>query len=343
MEDVSTGKILTPNKLNKFLENNMNQPDQFVIETKSLRKTFGNVQALQSVDLKVPQHSIFGFLGPNGAGKTTLMKVLLGLSRPTSGSGTIFGFDIVTESLSIRERIGYLPQQPRFVDQMTARENLLFTAKFFFSGPKSNLQARCDEMLELVGLLEKADRPIKGFSGGEKQRLGIALAQVNYPDLLILDEPASALDPLGRQDVLNVMARLRKHTTIFYSTHILDDVQRVSDTVAILKHGEIVASGPIEQVLNGKEGVTYSVVIKGNHIGLRERLAEFPWVAKTTIAPHNGTSTLQIRVTDELAAEEELLRYLMSDSAVSVVEFYRKKYELEEVFMEIVKGDKNDR
>ncbi len=97
-------------------------------------------------------------------------------------------------------------------------------------------------MLELVGLKERADRPVRGFSGGEKQRLGIALAQVHYPDLLILDEPASALDPIGRQEVLEVMARLRKHATIFYSTHILDDVQRVSDSVAILNHGELVVS-----------------------------------------------------------------------------------------------------
>jgi ABC-2 type transport system ATP-binding protein len=220
----------------------MNQPNTFVIETNDLGKSFGEVQVLQKVNFKVPRHSIFGFLGPNGAGKTTLMKILLGLSRPTSGNGTIFGHDIVTESVAIRERIGYLPQQPRFIENMTARENLQFTAKFFFSGPQLKIRDRCDEMLELVGLVDKADRPIQGFSGGEKQRLGIALAQVNYPDLIILDEPASALDPLGRQDVLDVMARLRKYTTIFYSTHILDDVQRVSDTVAILKQGELVAS-----------------------------------------------------------------------------------------------------
>jgi pimeloyl-ACP methyl ester carboxylesterase len=144
----------------------------------------------------VPRHSIFGFLGSNGAGKTTLMKVLLDLSRLTAGSGTIFGHDILTESVAIRERIGYLPQQPRFIEHMTARENLLFAANFFFSDPQAKIQERCDEMLELVGLVDKADdRPIKGFSSGEKQRLGIALAQVNYPDLLVLDEPASALDP----------------------------------------------------------------------------------------------------------------------------------------------------
>ena len=244
----------------------MNQPNTFVIETNALSKSFGEVQVLQKMNLKVPRYSIFGFLGPNGAGKTTLMKILLGLSRPTSGNGTIFGHDIVTESVAIRERIGYLPQQPRFIENMTARENLQFTAKFFFSGPELKIRDRCDEMLELVGLVNKADRPIQGFSGGEKQRLGIALAQVNYPDLIILDEPASALDPLGRQDVLDVMARLRKYTTIFYSTHILDDVQRVSDTVAILKQGELVASGPIEQILSGKDGVVYSVTLRGGRL-----------------------------------------------------------------------------
>jgi ABC-2 type transport system ATP-binding protein len=319
----------------------MNQPDKFVIETDGLSKSFGDVQALQDVNLSVPRHSIFGFLGPNGSGKTTLMKVLLGLSRVTSGNGTIFGHDIVTESVAIRERIGYLPQQPRFIEHMTARENLQFTANFFFSGPQVRVRQRCDEMLKLVGLEDKADRPIRGFSGGEKQRLGIALAQVNYPDLLILDEPASALDPLGRQDVLGIMDRLREHTTIFYSTHILDDVQRVSDTVAILNRGQVVASGPIEQILNGKEGVVYSVVLKGSPNGLGERLADLPWVTHTTVAQHNGKSVWQVSVSDEAAAEKDLLRYVLADPAVTVAKFNLKKFELEEVFMEIVKGDGN--
>lgn len=321
----------------------MTQPVDNVIKTNGLSKSFGKVQALRNVDLRVPRHSIFGFLGPNGAGKTTLMKTLLGLSRPTSGSGTIFGHDIVKESVAIRERIGYLPQQPRFIEYMTARENLLFTANFFFSGPQAKIRERCNEMLELVGLADKAERPIKGFSGGEKQRLGIALAQVNYPDLLILDEPASALDPLGRQSVLDVMARLRKHTTIFYSTHILDDVQRVSDTVAILNRGQMVASGPIEQILNGKDGVVYSLTVKGAPDGLGERLAELPWVETATVAQRNGASIWQVGVSDETTAEANLLRHVLADHRVTVIEFSRKKYELEEVFMEIVKGDGDGR
>ncbi len=321
----------------------MHSSDRLVIETDELSKAYGDVQALQKVNLKVPEHSIFGFLGPNGAGKTTLMKVLLGLTRPTSGKGMIFGQDIETESVAIRERIGYLPQHPRFIEYMTARENLHFTAKFFFSGPEAKIRARCAEMLELVGLSDKADRSIKGFSGGEKQRLGIALAQINDPDLLILDEPASALDPVGRQAVLDVMARLREHTSIFYSTHILDDVQRVSDTVAILNQGQLVASGPIEQLLNGQDGVIYTLGVKGTGRGLDARLAALPWVTHTTVTQRNGTSVWQISVSDERVAEKGLLRYVMAEPTVTVTEFNRKRYELEDVFMDIVKGAGNVR
>ncbi len=313
-----------------------------VIQTRTLSKSFGSVQALKGVDLDVYRHSIFGFLGPNGAGKTTLMKTLLGLIRPTSGSAKIFGMDIVKESVAIRERVGYLPQQPRFIDYMTARENLFFAAKFFFQGPDSSISERCDEMLNLVGLAEKADRPVKGFSGGEKQRLGIALAQVNYPDLLILDEPASALDPLGRQSVLEIMNCLKKHTTIFYSTHILDDVQRVSDTVAILNRGQVVASGPIGQILNGKDGVIYSLTVRGDPAGVGERLAALPWVKQSSISRQKDTTTWHVSVEDENAAESGLLREVLVDPEVVVIDFSRKKYELEEVFMEIVKGESDE-
>src|SRR5512139_2621391 len=146
----------------------------WVIQTHDLGKTYGDVAALQSLNLKVPQHSIFGFLGPNGAGKSTTIKLLLGLARPTSGTASVFGMDVRNQGIQIRTRIGYLAQDPRYYDDMTARETLRFTARFFFAGPRSAIEARVAETLELVGLEEKADRPIKGFSGGERQRLGIA-------------------------------------------------------------------------------------------------------------------------------------------------------------------------
>lgn len=190
----------------------MTEGDNLVIHTRALTKTFKGVNALRSLDLNVRKNSIFSFLGPNGAGKTTTIKLLLGLARPTSGSGTVFGLDIVNDSTRIRQRTGYLAQDPRYYEHMTARETLRFAASFFFTGPKTAIEDRIDETLGLVGLSDKADRPIKGFSGGERQRLGIAQAQINYPDLLILDEPAASLDPMGRHDVLEVMERLRKHT-----------------------------------------------------------------------------------------------------------------------------------
>src|SRR5512134_2315052 len=248
----------------------------WVIQTHELSKTYRDVAALQSLDLKVPPHSIFGFLGPNGAGKSTTIKLLLGLARPTSGTASVFDMDILRDSAEIRNHIGYLAQEPRYYDDMTARETLRFTARFFYNGPKRAIEERIEETLELVGLADKADRPIKGFSGGERQRLGIAQAQVNYPDLLILDEPAASLDPMGRRDVLEVMDRLRKHTTIFYSTHILEDVQRVSDTVAILNKGQLVAQAPIEELMNGKDGIVYSMTLTGDGKSAQARIAGQP-------------------------------------------------------------------
>jgi ABC-2 type transport system ATP-binding protein len=319
----------------------MNQSNGMVIQTDGLSKAFGSVHALKSLDLRVPQHSIFGFLGPNGAGKTTTMKLLLGLARPTSGSGTVFGQDIVGDSVAIRSRVGYLPQQPRFVDAMSARETLRFTAGFFFKGPKAEIEKRVAETLALVGLEDKTDRPIKGFSGGERQRLGIAQAQVNYPDLLILDEPAAALDPMGRRDVLEVMERLRKHCTIFYSTHLLDDVQHVSDTVAILNHGELVAQGPIEDLLGGGGNPVYTLSLRGDVRRALARIEALPWVLGVREAARNGHVTWDITVTDHQAAEAQLLPCVLDGEALSVVEFGRKKFELEEIFINIVEGGTN--
>ena len=315
--------------------------DQRVIETIGLTKTFDGVEALTDLSLSVPSNSIFGFLGPNGAGKTTTMKLLLGLLKPTSGSGRIFGRDIVEDSVEIRTRIGDLPQDPRFYDFMTARETLDFTARFYFKGPGDEINKRVDEVLELVGLAEIADRPIKGFSGGERQRLGIGQAQVNYPDLLILDEPAASLDPLGRRDVLRVMERLRKHTTIFYSTHILDDVQQVSDTVAILNKGRLVVLGPIEELLAGDKGVVYSISMEGDVGWAESRLQELDWVSEVQKTQKDGETRFTIAVADDEAARNRLLRLLMEDQDLIVTSFGRKKYELEEVFLGIVEGGRD--
>jgi ABC-2 type transport system ATP-binding protein len=319
----------------------MTTSDSFVIDTHDLSKTYKTVQALKSLNLMVPQHAIFGFLGPNGAGKTTTIKLLLGLSRPTSGRATLFGQDIIRDSIAIRQRVGYLPQEPRFYEYMTARETLRFTARLFYAGPKAQIEERVAEILDMVDLADKADRPIKNFSAGERQRLGIAQAQINYPDLLILDEPAASLDPMGRRKVLDVMERLREHTTIFYSTHILDDVQRVSDYVAILNNGELVADATIDELLAGQEGAVYTLTTRGDTGPTLSQLSAQSWVSNVELIPHNGQAQWHVWVNNEEIAEEQLLRQFLADEQMVVTEFGRKKYNLEEVFMSIVAGDDN--
>ena len=173
-----------------------------------------------------------------------------------------------------------------------------------------------------------------------RQRLGIAQAQINHPDLLILDEPAAALDPMGRHDVLEVMERLQKHTTIFYSTHILDDVQRVSDDVAILDHGELVAQAPIEELLTGSSGTVYWFVLRGDATQAQARIAGQPWVSNINVLSVDGEMSWQVTVTDEAAAEDQLLRLVLSDEGVNVTHFGRKTYELEEVFLNTVEGSR---
>jgi ABC-2 type transport system ATP-binding protein len=232
--------------------------------------------------------------------------------------------------------VGYLAQDPRFYTHMTARETLEFTARFFYQGPAAAIRARIDETLELVGLEDKADRPTRGFSGGERQRLGIAQAQINYPDLLILDEPAAALDPVGRRDVLDVMERLRAYTTIFYSTHILDDVERVSDFVTILDHGRMVASAPTADLLDG-DSTTYQLTIRGDQEAALRVLRSHPWVSDITTAPQNGSIAMTVSVTDEQAAESELLRSVIATDDVVVTAFGRRHFNLEDVFLQLVK------
>ena len=319
-----------------------------IVETRGLTKTYGHVAALKALDLSVRKNSIFGFLGPNGAGKSTAMKLLLGLVRPTSGSGSVFGNDIVSESFQIRTRVGYLAQSPRYYDHMTARETLRFVARFFYSGPESVIERRVEESLSLVGLSDRADRKIRGFSGGELQRLGLAQAQINDPELLILDEPAASLDPMGRRDVLEIMARLRDehNTTIFYSTHILDDVQRVSDSVAILDRGRLLAQAPIDELLtiDGTGVVVYEVSLEGESGAVleraRTRVRSQGWVSSLdeSLEPGGGRHWI-VRTTDQPAAEEDLLRLILQTRGVKVTGFGRKRQSLEEAFFEqIEKG-----
>ena len=313
-----------------------------VIETSGLRKHYGDVQVLKSLNLAVPENSIFGFLGPNGAGKTTTMKILLGLISSSGGKASIFGKDVDRESLGIRQEIGYLPQHPVFPTHMTAREVLHFAASFYQSIENHPANRQVEEALNLVGLSEKADRSVRGFSGGERQRLGIAQAQIHGPKLLILDEPAASLDPLGRHDVLKIMENLREKATIFYSTHILDDVQQVSDTVAILNQGRLAAQGPIEDLLFGADETVYQLRVLGNGPWVKSQLESLNWVTDLVQQEKNGELAFRIAVSDKKLAEENLLRRVLAHPDVVITHFQQKSFELEEVFMNLIRRDSHE-
>jgi ABC-2 type transport system ATP-binding protein len=327
----------------------MHSTTDLIISTENMTKAYGKRQVVSNLNLAVPRGSICGFLGANGAGKSTTIKLLLGLLQPTSGVGTVFGKNIATDSVAIRERVGFLAQSPSFYGYLTARETLQFVASFFFTGSKTAISARIEELIELVGLSGKADRPVKGFSGGEKQRLGIAQAAINDPELIILDEPASALDPLGRRDVLKILESFRGRSTVFYSTHILDDVQRVSDRVVILEQGRLIAQGRIEELLSGNRNV-FNLTVRGDGSSVLTKLLSVPWVKKVDVERDIPNSTnhriakLEIHVTDADAAEVELLRIAISDPATIVTQFDRSIQNLEDIFVNLVEGKtKNDR
>jgi ABC-2 type transport system ATP-binding protein len=224
---------------------------------------------------------------------------------------------------------------------MTSREVLRYTAKFYFSGSKQAIEDRINDMITLVGLEGKADRSIKDFSGGERQRLGIAQANINYPDLLILDEPAAALDPIGRRDVLEILNRLRKYATVFYSTHILEDVEKVSDSVAILNKGSLIAQGPIKELLGSKEGSVFIAKIEGDGDKTESRLSDQSWITNIETVQEKDITTLHVDVKDAGKAKSKLLRLILADEAIQVVAFGQKDYNLEEIFMELVASDNN--
>ncbi|HRL14397.1 MAG TPA: ABC transporter ATP-binding protein [Aggregatilineales bacterium] len=309
-----------------------------LIATRGLTKRYGQVQALTGVDLKIPKGAVVGLLGPNGAGKSTAIKCLLGLSRPTAGSGQIFGLDIERDSASIRRRTGYLAQTPRFDTMMTAREIVRLSLRMFYTGDRRMIEDRVQETLETVGLAGKEDRRIKGFSGGEQQRVGIAQAYVSQPELLILDEPASALDPIGRADVLKIIAGLRGRSTVFFSTHILDDVQRTSDYLVILKDGTLAAQGPIHAILNGHDGLTYSIVLRHAGDALAGALKGLPFVKQVNVRRADDLTTFHVQVSDPRAAETDLPRIALADGA-ALVEFGQQRIELEDAFINLVREE----
>jgi len=205
-------------------------------------------QALRNLSLQVPRGVVFGCLGPNGSGKSTTLKLLLGLLFPDSGSATILGQPIGARAA--RQSLGYLPENPYFYDYLTPNEYLDYAGRLFGLPPGAR-KDRARELLDLVGLAQAADVHMRRFSKGMLQRLGVAQALVNRPELVFLDEPMSGLDPLGRRSVREIILRLKAEgSTVFFSTHILSDAETLCDEVAVLRGGSVVAKGRLDQILS---------------------------------------------------------------------------------------------
>jgi ABC-2 type transport system ATP-binding protein len=303
------------------------------IELRGLSKRFGDTLALDRVDLVVRPGAVFGFLGRNGAGKTTALRILSGLARPTAGTAHLLGHDVERATDAVRARIGFLPDVPGFYPWMTAREYLEFAGRLF-GLDQATLDARATALLEMAGLASVTTR-IGGFSRGMKQRLGIAQALINAPSLLMLDEPTSALDPIGRREVLEMVASLRGRTTVFFSTHILADVERVCDAVAILERGRVVASAGIGELTARAAANRLVVEIEGETgvVAVADALRGRSWLKSI----ETDGRTLRLAVSDLATAQREIPAAIAA-AGVALRRFEIEETSLEDVFVELVGG-----
>ena len=304
------------------------------ISMNGLTKHYKGVQALTDLTLDVPAGTVFGFLGPNGAGKTTALKVLAGLAHATAGSATINGVP-VSAAGEHRRQLGYLAQDPRFYGWMTGRETLRHVARF--RGTNGRTETSIAGLLERVGIADAADRRTATYSGGMRQRLGIAQALVGRPAVILLDEPVSALDPIGRKDVLDLMRELKGETTVFYSTHILDDVQRVSDHVAILDGGRLVRTSPTADLLESFTHDRLSVALGGPR-DVAVQLAAIPGaIAVEPVGREGDVHRYIVRIQpDEAPAVQRAVTRLAADRDLTVIENDLVRLDLEDVFLRLI-------
>ena len=306
------------------------------ISTAGLTKHYPGVEALNDLTLEVPMGSIYGFLGPNGAGKTTALRLLAGLARPTRGTAAVAGIPVEAGPV-YRQAVGYLAQDPRFYGWMTGRETVEYVGSLYPADARPDA-ARVAEVLELVGVADQADRRTRTYSGGERQRLGIAQALVTRPKVLLLDEPVSSLDPIGRREVLELMARIKGEITVFYSTHILADVQRVSDYVAILDQGRLVRAEPTAQLLSSFTRDRLRVVLGFATDETALALAAIPGVISVEPTERDADSRgyfLRIDPAEAAGVQRGVTR-LAAESDLTVIDNSPVREGLEDVFMRLV-------
>ncbi len=310
------------------------------VVVRGLTKRYGDVLALDRLDLDVPAGSIFGFLGPNGAGKTTTLRLLTGLGRPTAGKASVDGIDATTGGRELRRRIGCLDQDPRFYGWLTGRELLTLVGRCYGLDGRQ-LRTRVDEVLGLIGLAEAADRRIGGYSGGMRQRLGVGQAVLPRPAVLFLDEPVSALDPAGRRDVLELIGSFRGAMTVVMSTHILGDVERICDRVGILDRGRLVTEGPMEELLERNAQPIFELDPEPNQAGAVAGLVTALRAATWVRDVREEQGILRVIVDDAAPASKAILP-LVGRADVSLSRFERVRPSLEDVFLRVVGADRLD-
>lgn len=292
-----------------------------------LTKKFGQMSAVKEINFQIEEGRCVSLLGPNGAGKTTALKMLSGLLKPTSGSIDFKG----EKAKDLRPFIGYLPQYPAFYNWMSGQEFLVFSGQLAKLSRKE-AEKRSEELLERVGLTNAKKRKIGGYSGGMRQRLGLAQALIHRPKLLLLDEPVSALDPLGRREVLDMMREIKEETTILFSTHVLHDAEEISDDILIMHAGEIAISGSLNSVIENYQKPILQIEFESEATDWLKTIASYNFVSEVN-SEGNKTSI----VLNDLEIGKQLLLKDIVDKKLPIRKFEVSQTTLEDLFMEVVK------
>ncbi|WP_453993062.1 ABC transporter ATP-binding protein [Bacillus nitroreducens] len=297
-----------------------------LVSIENLVKRFGKETAVKNLSFEIKKGSCTALLGPNGAGKTTTLQMLAGLLHPTSGKIAFDGM----ENGDNRKYIGYLPQHPVFYNWMTANEFLVYVGQLAHLS-KQESQRRADELLELVGIADAKKKKIGGFSGGMKQRLGIAQAMIHEPKLVMLDEPVSALDPVGRREVIEMMRQLKEKTTILFSTHVLHDAEEVCDDIIIIRKGELAISDSLVDLRRKHQHDVIMIEAENDITDWASGLTTLSAVQEVTIDKTMAT----IIVTELEAARNAILQEIWTKK-IPVTTFKIGQSSLEDVFMKVV-------
>jgi len=309
-----------------------------MIEIKNLTKKFGANITLDNVTLSVKKGEVLGFLGPNGAGKTTTMKIITSFWAPTSGTVKIDGLDVSKNSLATRKKIGYLPETVPLYDDMRAYEYLKFVAEVRGLA-KEKIKQRIKEVIQICGLSKVVRQPIEELSKGYRQRLGLAQAIMHDPEILILDEPTTGLDPNQIIEIRNLIKELGKEKTVIFSTHILGEVSATCDRVIIINNGKIVGEGtPNELAARAGGRELIYVKIKGPKNKILNKLQEMENVAKVKIKDKESDDVYGYEIEPKPGVDlREYLSMTVMNAGWSILEFSKKSVSLEDVFRELTK------